>query len=743
MAVSRTVRGTLGLLPNRPGESGFVKPGNNQDFTALLQALIDGSETDDTQHFNIRDARWAGGAKGDGASDDSAAFAAAEAAAFAAGGVVFIPRGTFMALALSTRVPVYGPGTLKMKVQPATLGAQVPLLTVAADDVSLEGVTFDGNKANQTFAVQDSDKGRTHGALVALASCSRTTVSGCHFRNSVHDAIASASSGVEGVPNTTVNGLVVTGCTFKDCISGAVEFFGIPPPDGTTTLTSGGFVFTGNYLKNMGALNPNDGADTHMYGDCLTFGWLTSANVTGNVFEECKRAAVKCGTVLSLTIAANDVRNSFWQGMQCAQAAPGWASGAAWVTATGYLLGAYVVNGGRAYKSQTDSSPVAGLAVTSGATPPTHTGGTAVTDGAIVWLDLGVASVDYKGAISITGNTFDGCANASGADPTVGGAIYINGSATFVNWKSGLCKIAGNTIINCPSNGAQPRDAIYIAGAAHYRKYDVSNNEIIHASRHGINFECFNIAAKESARIRDNQIDVSGNTVTAAGIVVSSDNPMTSGNRLLLLDIGDNTIRGAVNCIKLVNDPARNVRVRGNGFIASSQEAFYWGDTVTPLSCFIEDNDWLEMATVAMLNAPNVSNVWVGDNNRGLNTAGFMTVGGTAPAGFKLASAAPTTGWWRRGDRVLNTAPSSGGYVGWVCTTAGWANATAWAGSGSYTLNDYVNKGGYVYQCSTAGTNVDSGSGPSRTTAGTDTSGPITWTFVGVLAVFKTYGPIS
>lgn len=35
------------------------------------------------------------------------------------------------------------------------------------------------------------------------------------------------------------------------------------------------------------------------------------------------------------------------------------------------------------------------------------------------------------------------------------------------------------------------------------------------------------------------------------------------------------------------------------------------------------------------------------------------------------ASAAPTTGTWKRGDVVYNTAPSSAGYVGWVCTVAG------------------------------------------------------------------------
>lgn len=36
-----------------------------------------------------------------------------------------------------------------------------------------------------------------------------------------------------------------------------------------------------------------------------------------------------------------------------------------------------------------------------------------------------------------------------------------------------------------------------------------------------------------------------------------------------------------------------------------------------------------------------------------------------------LESAAPTTGTWRVGDIVYNDTPTAGGFIGWVCTTAG------------------------------------------------------------------------
>jgi hypothetical protein len=44
-------------------------------------------------------------------------------------------------------------------------------------------------------------------------------------------------------------------------------------------------------------------------------------------------------------------------------------------------------------------------------------------------------------------------------------------------------------------------------------------------------------------------------------------------------------------------------------------------------------------------------------------------------------TAAPTTGEWARGDKRLNSAPSAGGFVGWVCTTGG--TPGTWKGYGA------------------------------------------------------------
>ena len=44
---------------------------------------------------------------------------------------------------------------------------------------------------------------------------------------------------------------------------------------------------------------------------------------------------------------------------------------------------------------------------------------------------------------------------------------------------------------------------------------------------------------------------------------------------------------------------------------------------------------------------------------------------GALAARYQAASAAPTTGTYAKGDIVWNSAPTSGGFIGWVCVAAG------------------------------------------------------------------------
>lgn len=71
--------------------------------------------------------------------------------------------------------------------------------------------------------------------------------------------------------------------------------------------------------------------------------------------------------------------------------------------------------------------------------------------------------------------------------------------------------------------------------------------------------------------------------------------------------------------------------------------------------------------------------------------AGFdqgFYVGGAFRVFTGAATAPPTSGTWARGDRLLNTAPSPGGWAGWICTAASSTQnpAGVWKGFGAIAL---------------------------------------------------------
>lgn len=86
-------------------------------------------------------------------------------------------------------------------------------------------------------------------------------------------------------------------------------------------------------------------------------------------------------------------------------------------------------------------------------------------------------------------------------------------------------------------------------------------------------------------------------------------------------------------------------------------------------------------------------NISVGNNlsygkfmvNKGRSPAPYLYPGNPTALGMTqetyYGSAAPTSGTYRAGDRCKNTAPSAGGYDGWVCVVAG--TPGTWKGYGS------------------------------------------------------------
>jgi hypothetical protein len=103
----------------------------------------------------------------------------------------------------------------------------------------------------------------------------------------------------------------------------------------------------------------------------------------------------------------------------------------------------------------------------------------------------------------------------------------------------------------------------------------------------------------------------------------------------------------------------------------------------------------------------------------------------------------PTAGVYSLGQLVLNSAPIAGGYLGWICVTAGVANNTAWTASTLAVIGAQINSGGRVYESTVYG-NTGATIPTFPTTVGaTVADGAVTWIDRGIKAVFKTYGPIS
>lgn len=111
----------------------------------------------------------------------------------------------------------------------------------------------------------------------------------------------------------------------------------------------------------------------------------------------------------------------------------------------------------------------------------------------------------------------------------------------------------------------------------------------------------------------------------------------------------------------------------GNG-VTSEEFAVVYGTNVSPFR-------WKSRTGEVYWNWANFSDVFAFYDKNQYVTRDLSSIGTVPgfPAGFlaegQLArltlSAAPTTGTWRQGDIVFNNAPTAGGTIGWVCTSAG------------------------------------------------------------------------
>ncbi|MGX2961367.1 right-handed parallel beta-helix repeat-containing protein [Peribacillus sp. JNUCC 23] len=117
-------------------------------------------------------------------------------------------------------------------------------------------------------------------------------------------------------------------------------------------------------------------------------------------------------------------------------------------------------------------------------------------------------------------------------------------------------------------------------------------------------------------------------------------------------------------------------------------------------------------------------------------------INGVADPYYK-SSTAPVSGLYKLGQVIKNSNPVPGGFIGWICTTAGYVSNKTWTPSTNYTKDTLVYYGDHVYQAQNNGTSGSNSPTFPNTSGGTVIDNNITWIEVSNLAVFKQFGPIQ
>lgn len=155
------------------------------------------------------------------------------------------------------------------------------------------------------------------------------------------------------------------------------------------------------------------------------------------------------------------------------------------------------------------------------------------------------------------------------------------------------------------------------------------------------------VANGQQILIKDNQFKMDGIAGTAVVINVGSSSYSANANSVKYVTIVDNQFRisGSTGSVYLTNLA---------GYVGANIDNSIWIDTK-----FYKYDVGLTPV------------VWGSADSGFVNEGVQGAVGRSDRTSITYWTAAPTTGTWQRGDIVWNILPSAGGYVGWICTTAG------------------------------------------------------------------------
>ncbi|AWD93046.1 hypothetical protein HSE3_gp094 [Bacillus phage vB_BceM-HSE3] len=324
----------------------------------------------------------------------------------------------------------------------------------------------------------------------------------------------------------------------------------------------------------------------------------------------------------------------------------------------------------------------------------------------------------------------------------------------FHTFKAQNCIYSENYILY--KNPSASRQAFYING----RDILVKDNTVeLHnnCSDLFVSYGTQTIASDSRAtswKSSDNNRFIGNRVISKGGVPVTTFKISDSGYHTVTLNkIEPIASSQVVQCtsegIDFINNSANSLLW---GFVAESSttvSARFIRNTIQCGKCNLSGIDRLFISENEMYGNNASYAMWNdlrGANNK-LIYSDNIIIGLAKPSDYILgpvvsySNSEPTSGSWKVSDRVENTVPIPGSFVGWICTTTGTATNVSWSPSKAYKLNDIVNSNGAVYKCIQAGT---SGTTPLPSTAGSDVNdGSCKWTYVSKLAIFKPFGPIG
>jgi parallel beta-helix repeat protein len=643
------------------------------------------------------------GIAGDGVTNDTAAIQAAVNTAAAASRRLYFPRGSG-AYRITSTITVPDNAEVELAPGAAFSFAVGVAFSIAGDNVQFRGGEYIADASTRAaFSIADSVNGVTIADIICTEATvlQRTTSS---YASATPDKLARNIT-VQGVrahassatTTTAIRAQFVDGMLISDCtISGYRH--GIAWWGGDSNPAVDGSVDAERRTRNI-TITGNTITDVTMGGIWGSMG--EHVTVTGNTVLRCGDVGIDAEGSYDVTISGNTVADCTFGGI------------------TTFFLNRNVTIAGnsiaafgntpcvKVYNSQSGSYQanygitISGNSMRATTMAAAWAASTAYVAGAVRVNDSGKT---YRATTSGT--------SAASGGPTGTGTTITDGTVTWtyvgvaepaqINIESSLnVLVEGNSLTNVR--------IIADATSGNYAGLTVTDNVLtfLHAAT-----TAFPAISVGKARIhwghtvKDNRaFSLVTQPTGNVAIRVASDDANSSPQYL----VEGNDVRGFETDIALVLGGSNagqgaRVMVRDNKFQASPVISTTFSGTYT--------------GTVR----------WEGNRN-----------GSWLP--YPLA--VPTgVGKWERGQQIEDDDPAAGGNIGWVCTTAGWTGITAWAASTAYTVGDLrTNDSGKVYACTTAGTSAASG-GPTGTgTAISD--GTVTWRYVGVQAVWKTFGVVA